>query len=130
MTGEAFCFTHIGMMRHGILNSPLFKLKVLIFTGPMDEDYFNSVLTEIEPLHTPGDLDLGRGTAQGSTWDCGHNQIIWLATEDVSVAAHEFVHAAFHVAESIGFDDDYKSQEFHAYFVEWAMREFILWTSK
>tara|TARA_R110000851_G_scaffold39729_4_gene100706 strand:- start:2577 stop:2924 length:348 start_codon:yes stop_codon:yes gene_type:complete len=108
------------------IKSPLFGLSVQFFVGEFDKSEFIATMVKLDPAFNEISLDIDVAEAHGKCWDCGHNQIIWLENDSVAVAAHEIVHAAFGTAASIGFDSDESSQEYHAYFTQWALSEFLI----
>jgi len=114
-------------MQTFLLKEEMFCTKVRFFIGDIENDaYFvEDTLRAQDPNFRITDINLPTEGATAKCWDCGHNQIIWLSAAKVELAVHELVHAAFHIADSVGFGDHFSAQEFHAYYVQWAMRKFI-----
>ncbi len=114
----------------------LYGLQVTIIVGEYDRQDFDKILKELDPNSEPETFgDGNEDGAKGRCWDCGHKQLLWVGSHPsddfdqcTATTAHELVHAAFGSAESIGFTDHLKTQEFHAYYVAWAIRRYLEWT--
>lgn len=118
------------ILKHYLARSDLFNIQIIGFCGDLSEpsvqEKFYKVMQDLDPEFGPECIGLPLGDEAGKSWNCGQNQIIWVASDldyeqKIWVLAHELVHAAFNIGESVGFPDPVASQEFHAYVVQWGM---------
>lgn len=103
--------------------------------GKYDRGQFSKIIGELDRRADPDSFeDADADGAQGRCWDCGTKQLLWVGadpednpTKATAIVMHELVHAAFGAAETLGFKDHFKCQEFHAYYIEWAVRNYLSW---
>lgn len=112
-------------MRTFNIANDMYNTKIQFFIGDIDEKFMEETLKGLDPNFKITDINMPGNGAAAKCWDCGHNQVIWLSSDSIPLLAHELVHAAFHTADSIGFGDHYVSQEYHAYYIQWAINAYI-----
>lgn len=126
------------MMKHVYITTDFFPIKVLMVFGEFNFSQLAALCREYSPNSEPlkrSDFEteaIKEGSARATTFNCGPGQIIWfdeVPSEKnnwlTPIMVHELTHAAFNIAEDLGFKPHFDCQEFHGYFLSWAMKSFL-----
>ena len=110
----------------------VYEKEVYIYIGRTTEDCIHGVQTEFPNLNMDLNSTLGNiASAFTITSDKGHSAfVIFLSMEMVgdhdllALAAHESVHASWHLLHKVGVELDAYNHEAHAYLTEFIFKHF------
>lgn len=122
-------------MDHLHVTEELYGSQLVIMTGLRSEEEIEGILKDVSGSYWDvSKFATEHPDSEGVSWDCGANQLVWVkfpeAPNVLQILAHELVHAAFGLADYLGFKNHIETQEFHARYVEWGLRSYIKWAEQ